>query len=155
MIFLVRHAKAGSRSDFHGEDDSTRPLSKAGWRQSKALVDRLLAAGATGPLLASPYARCVQTLGPLAEQLSADVVIDHRLAEGQRFEPMLDLMTTTPNGTVLCSHGDMIPAVMAALERRGCNIENEPNWKKATVWVLTRDNEGHFTHAACWPPPAE
>ena len=37
MLYLVRHAKAGSRHDFHG-NDRLRPLSKAGHRQAEALA---------------------------------------------------------------------------------------------------------------------
>ena len=39
MLYLVRHAKAGSSHDFTG-DDRLRPLSPAGRRQAKALADR-------------------------------------------------------------------------------------------------------------------
>ncbi|HEY4331554.1 MAG TPA: phosphoglycerate mutase family protein [Ilumatobacteraceae bacterium] len=152
MIFLVRHAKAGSR-DNELPDDTVRPLSKAGWRQAGALVRPLLAAGAAGPLVASPYVRCVETLRPLAKRIGTRVARDGRLAEGQSFIPMLELMAASPDGAVLCSHGDMIPEVVKALVRRGCTINTEPNWKKASVWVLHRDDEGVFIDAECWPPP--
>src|SRR5262249_37502913 len=148
----VRHAKAGHR-DPSVVDDRPRPLTPGGWRQAKALVERLVDAGAAGPLLSSSYLRCIQTLEPLGEHLGQSVVIDDRLAEGNSFTPMLDLMHDPPDGSVLCSHGDMIPDVMAALERRRCEITTEPNWKKGSVWLLTRDRRGRFVSAAAWPPP--
>lgn len=153
MIFLVRHAKAGDR--IHDpREDRKRPLSKPGWAQAEALAVSLLAAGATGPLISSPFVRCRQTLVPLGKQLGEDVRKDACLAEAQPFEPMLDLLQHTPDGSVLCSHGDMIPDMIAGLQRRGCVIINEPQWKKGSVWVLERAEDGSFVRAEAWPPPA-
>ncbi|MEO6123706.1 MAG: phosphoglycerate mutase family protein [Ilumatobacteraceae bacterium] len=153
MVFLVRHAKAGHRNDDH-PDDSLRPLTESGWDQSRAIVDTLIAAGATGPLFASPFTRCQQTLQPLGQQLDLPVTPDHRLAEAQPFLPVLEMIADLPDGAVLCSHGDLIPDVIDALHRRGCRIITEPNWKKASVWSLGRDDDGRVTTASAWPPPA-
>mgnify|MGYP000349545033 CR=1 FL=1 len=68
MLFLVRHAKAGSRSQWVG-DDRLRPLSNKGRTQSEVLADRL-APVATGMLVSSPYLRCIETLQPLARYTS-------------------------------------------------------------------------------------
>lgn len=152
MIFLVRHAKAGHR-DQSVVDDTLRPLTRNGWAQAEALVDRLIAAGAGAPLLASPYVRCMQTLEPLAARLGTPVEADRRLAEAQPFEPLLELLGSVPDGAVLCSHGDMIPDALGALDRRGLILTSAPNWKKASVWVLQRNADGVITHAAAWPPP--
>lgn len=152
MIFLVRHAKAGDRMH-DPREDRKRPLSKAGWAQAEALAVSLVAAGATGPLISSPYVRCRQTLVPLGKQLDQEVHKDASLAEAQPFEPMLDLLQRTPDGSVLCSHGDMIPDMIAGLERRGCVITNEPQWKKGSVWVLERAEDCSFVSAEAWPPP--
>ena len=152
MIFLVRHAKAGQRNDSVG-DDMQRPLSKAGWIQAHAIVAPLLEAGAARILLASPYVRCMQTLEPLAAALDLTVVADDRLAEAQSLSAMLEMIADQPDGAVLCSHGDMIPDTMAALQRRGCEFIGEPNWKKASVWVIERDASGNATTAHCWAPP--
>lgn len=153
MIFLVRHAKAGDR--LHDpREDRKRPLSKPGWAQAELLAGSLLAAGATGPLLASPFVRCRQTLEPLGKRLGLEVVKDASLSEAQPFEPMLDLLQRTPDGSVLCSHGDMIPDMIAGLQRRGCEVINEPQWKKGSVWALERAEDGTFVSAQAWPPPA-
>lgn len=154
MLYLVRHAKAGSRRDWDG-DDQLRPLSKAGRTQAKKLAKRLIAEHPSS-LISSPYVRCMQTLEALALRLDTDVISDERLAEGDDFSGALELVETVPDGTVLCSHGDIIPATMAALERRGCRILSEPDWRKATVWVLTRERTGagtSITTATVWPPP--
>jgi 8-oxo-dGTP diphosphatase len=150
VLFLVRHAKAGSRKDWDG-DDVLRPLSNRGWRQAEALVAPL-AADAT-VLMSSPYVRCMQTLKPLADRLGLTVVANERLAEGDDARGALALIESAPHGTVMCSHGDVIPATMAALERRGCEILTSPDWRKASVWVLHRADDGAINRAEVWPPP--
>jgi phosphohistidine phosphatase SixA len=151
MLYLVRHAKAGSRTEWLG-DDRRRPLSGKGERQAVALAERL-APLATGTVVSSPYLRCVQTLEPLAERVGSAVVEDERLAEDTGYDGALALLGELPDGSVLCSHGDVIPATMAALQRRGCAILTEPDWSKASVWVITRAADGSFTDASVWPPP--
>jgi 8-oxo-dGTP diphosphatase len=151
-LYIVRHAKAGSRSNFDG-DDIDRPLSSNGWHQAKLLGAKLATRSPTA-LIASPFIRCIQTLEPLAELCDLDVRTDDRLAEDQPFEPVLELLAEVADGTVLCSHGDIIPATMAALQRRGCRFLNEPDWRKATVWRLERTATGEFESAKVTSPPS-
>lgn len=153
-LYLVRHAKAGPRRMWTG-DDRQRPLTRSGWRQAELLAERL-AEHAPTRLLSSPYVRCVQTLEPLARALDREIEIAAELAECSALPDVMDLLTSVPDGSVLCSHGDMIPEVIAALERRGALITGEPDWRKATTWVLERVGEGRqdaFTTAEVWPPP--
>jgi 8-oxo-dGTP diphosphatase len=149
-LYLVRHAKAGSRNGFDG-DDVDRPLSTAGWRQANALAERLAGIGPTC-LVSSPYVRCVQTLEPLAALTDLVIAVDDRLAEEQPFEGVLALLADLPDGAVLCSHGDVIPATIDALVRRGMQLRNEPDWRKASTWLLHR-RHGDVHHATVWPPP--
>jgi 8-oxo-dGTP diphosphatase len=149
-LYLVRHAKAGSRRDWDG-DDMVRPLSKKGWRQAEALSARLAPLGVVS-LHTSPYLRCRQTLEPLGRALGLDVVDEPALTEGGPFEPVLDLLARLPDGAVLCSHGDIIPDTMAALVRRGCEVRSEPDWRKGSVWVLERGASG-IESAVVWAPP--
>ena len=151
-LYLVRHAKAGERRLWH-DDDVDRPLSKKGHKQAELVARRLVQKGSPALLLSSPYVRCVQTLEPIAARLDVSVAIDQRLCEYEPFEPVLDLLAETPDGTVLCSHGDIIPATMAALERRGAEIRTPPDWRKASVWVLGRNKKQRIVHATVWPPP--
>ena len=151
VIYFVRHAKAGERRVWEG-DDEARPLSKLGWKQSEAIAKRLASKGATS-LYSSPYVRCVQTLEPLAERLRVDIELDRRLGEGEPFEPVLDLLREVAIGAVLCSHGDIIPDVIQALARRGMEVETRPDWRKATIWVLKRKGD-RITKGKVWPPPS-
>ena len=54
---------------------------------------------------------------------------------------MLDLIAEVKDGAVLCSHGDVIPATVEALVRRGMQLKTEPDWRKASVWVLRRKDD--------------
>ena len=83
-------------------------------------------------LISSPYVRCVETLEPTAQLIGATVAIDECLAEGSSTSTVLELIRSLPDGTALCSHGDVIPDTIAALERRGCKFTSPPDWRKAT-----------------------
>lgn len=150
-LYFVRHAKAGERRAWSGDDES-RPLSTKGHKQAR-LVSERLAGHAPTVLVSSPFVRCVQTLEPLAEMLGTSVTTDHRLAEGARFEDTLELLDELPDRAVLCSHGDVIPDVVDALVRRGLDVRSTPDWRKASVWVLHRSAAGNYTRAQVWPPP--
>lgn len=149
-LYLVRHAKAGSRRDWDG-DDALRPLSRKGWAQAEALADRLTDSSPT-TLRSSPYVRCRQTLEPLAARLGIEVVDDDALREGASFDETLRLLKSLPDGAVCCSHGDVIPETIAALHRQGLRVDREPVWSKGSVWLLERDGDD-FTTADLWPPP--
>ena len=151
QLYLVRHAKAGERRLWNG-DDIDRPLSKKGWKQAE-LVSKRLAALDPVLLCSSPYVRCAQTLEPLATRLGTTVETDQRLGEDEPVEPVLELLAAAPNRTVLCSHGDVIPATIGALQRHGAKLRTPPDWRKASVWVLTRNKKGTIVYATAWPPP--
>jgi 8-oxo-dGTP diphosphatase len=150
VIYLVRHAKAGERRVWEG-DDTARPLSKLGRKQSEAIAKRLAAKGVTS-LHSSPYVRCVQTLEPLAGRLGLEIQPDERLYEGAAFEPVLELLGEVASGAVLCSHGDIIPETIQALARRGMEVQTQPDWRKGSIWVLRRKGD-RITKGKVWPPP--
>jgi 8-oxo-dGTP diphosphatase len=150
-LYLIRHAKAGERRLWDG-DDLQRPLSPKGWKQSELLAKRLVKLD-VGTLHSSPYVRCVQTLEPLAQRLKRSIEIEPRLCEDEPFEPVLELLAEVSEGAVMSSHGDIIPATLAALERRGTQIRTPADWRKASVWVLTRNKHGDIVQATVWPPP--
>ncbi|MCB0968935.1 MAG: histidine phosphatase family protein [Ilumatobacter sp.] len=151
QLYLVRHAKAGERRLWDA-DDIERPLSKKGWKQAE-LVGKRLAKLEPEVLLSSAYVRCIQTLEPLGERIDVKVEVDERLTEYEPVEPLLELIREAPKGTVMCSHGDLIPAAIDRLKRGGAKIATQPDWRKASVWVLQRSKNGTIVKATAWPPP--
>jgi 8-oxo-dGTP diphosphatase len=149
-LFLVRHAKAGERSRWTGPDQA-RPLSGKGRAQADALA-RLLADRVRGRILSSPYLRCVQTVEPLARKVGLAVEPTDALAEGRPFEPVLALVAGVPDGSVLCSHGDLVPDVIEALRRRGATIAGAVDWRKGVTWVLDREGDAVVRAHALAPP---
>lgn len=157
-LFVVRHVKAGSRSDWNG-DDEARPASKSGRRQAAAIARRL-APEQVSALVSSPFLRCRQSLEPLGELTGLAIVDDDRLREGATLDETLAVVVESPDRAVLCSHGDVIPDLIKGLVRRGMELTGEPDWRKATIWVLvdardagTPDDDQLFTTATVEPPP--
>lgn len=147
-VLLVRHAKAGDRSRW-GDDDRSRPLTEAGRAQAAGLVGDIDLVPLA--LYSSPHVRCVETLQPLAVAFGLEVNIDDRLAEGTDLEPALDLLHEVPDGSVLCSHGDVIPMLIDALLRRGMVLDSTvPGVKKGSWFALSRN--GDAWERAVWHP---
>jgi phosphohistidine phosphatase SixA len=149
-LYLVRHAKAGSRSGWVGPDQK-RPLSKGGREQADALARNMAAAPVTR-VVSSPYVRCMETVSPLAEKVGVAVEPHEALAEGHTVNAAIELLVSLPDHAVVCSHGDVIPAVVDALVRQGMQVQGEPDWRKGVVWVLERDGD-EFVRAVALPPP--
>jgi broad specificity phosphatase PhoE len=158
-LYVVRHSHAGSRSNWSG-DDRLRPLSKKGRRQAASLATRLADirsdtgdGGRVTRLISSPSVRCVETLEPLAEQLSLPIEEDSRLAEGSNGDAALALAQELQQAgtvTVLCSHGDVIPELLWKLKANGTVFHDELTWPKGSVWVLDGD-AAHWTDAHFLP----
>lgn len=149
-VYLVRHAKAGDREAWT-EDDRLRPLSRKGRLQAEALV-AMFQDVPVDRVLTGPSDRCVQTVRPLA--LAHRIPLEERetLAEGADAQAALSLMRSSGGTLVVCSHGDVIPAMMRTLAERGLSVEDPSLCKKGSTWVLERDG-GLFTEARYVPPP--
>ena len=149
-LFLVRHAKAGKRSQWD-DDDSMRPLVAEGVRQSEVIAEAIAPLQPTA-LFSSPYVRCMQTLEPLSNATGLEVAPHELLAEGVDFIRTVEWIHTLADGAVMCSHGDVIPEVIDALERRGMEVNGFRESRKGSVWVLDH-LAGKFTSGHAWPPP--
>jgi broad specificity phosphatase PhoE len=148
--FFVRHAKAGSRRRFEG-DDTLRPLSRNGRPQAEAIKD-LLAHRDIARVLTSPFTRCIQTVEPLAEQLGLEVEIEEKLGEGHDWRHALKLIQTAQEPIALCSHGDVIGDLMYHLAERGIPLDDD-RIEKGSTWVLQVE-DGDIVKARYLPPPA-
>lgn len=78
-VLLVRHARAGHRESYSG-NDIHRPLDAKGRKQAQALVAELLPFG-PGAVHSAPLERCIATVAPLAEAVGAVVQMEPLLAE--------------------------------------------------------------------------
>lgn len=152
-MYLVRHAKAGSRRKWDGPDH-VRPLSRKGRRQAEALVD-LLADRPITAVVSSPYVRCVETVQPLADKLGLPVEEDGRLSEDAAPTAAVELLRRMASTTaVLCSHGDLIPAVLdAVVATDGLVLPPDYPYAKGSAWELDADGP-RFVAARYLPPPA-
>lgn len=149
MIFLVRHAHAGSSANWPGPD-SGRPLSDRGQLQAKRIAEALFADGATA-VVSSPFLRCVQTVGPLAMMLGGEVEESMDLAEGAAGDRAARLLTTAPDGTVLCTHGDVLHELLGFLAAVGAPVDPGLQFEKGAVLRLER--EGNRITSAQYEPP--
>ena len=149
-LYIVRHAKAGKRSEWDGPD-ALRPLSDKGWEQSHAIAETLIDLKPSA-LISSPAVRCMQTLEPLSKLTKIKIVTDQRLFENGDVAKMIELLEDAQDSTVISSHGDMIPEAIKLLQRRGMEIKSKPDWRKASIWVVERTKNG-FTSAVVMAPP--
>jgi 8-oxo-dGTP pyrophosphatase MutT (NUDIX family)/phosphohistidine phosphatase SixA len=150
-LYLLRHAKAGDRRDWT-EDDLHRPLTKKGRWQSEALVAQFRDLP-LDRVLSSPYDRCTQTVRPLAIARRLPLEETAVLAEGAELAETVAFLHELSGAAVLCSHGDVIPAVVLHLAERGAPMAGREDWKKGSTWVLERDG-GLFTGARHLDAPA-
>jgi 8-oxo-dGTP pyrophosphatase MutT (NUDIX family)/phosphohistidine phosphatase SixA len=147
VVLLVRHAKAGSRNQWDGED-ALRPLSASGREQSRQLAD-LLALFGPERITSAPPVRCRETVEPLAQRLGLPVTDEPLLGEDDYWvDPAAGRarfreIAAAPGVTVACSQGGVIPDLVGALAT-GANLpgvdpDDVPS-RKASTWVLTFDD---------------
>jgi len=148
-VYLVRHADAGNRTQW-SELDRVRPLSESGWRQAESLVS-LFADATLSRVLTSSYLRCRQTVEPLARARRLTLEYDDRLIEGADTGAAWELISGVGDGSVLCSHGDVVSAVVIHLDRAGIPLEGGRRWEKCSIWALEVD--GGTVHRGRYIPP--
>jgi 8-oxo-dGTP diphosphatase len=139
VVDLLPHCSSTPRGGWAGSNEE-RPLSATGMREAEVLA-AVAAEGVQG-VYTSPALRCRQSVGPLAAVAGVPVVVDERLREGfdepadwvggvfapigqalggawtaARGVAVLDEVVARHQGAraVVCSHGDLIPVVLAHL----------------------------------------
>jgi len=117
VILLIRHAWAGERSEWEG-DDRRRPLDERGRRQSEELVE-LLAPYELARILSSPYDRCVQTVEPLAAARGVEVELNEALAEERQQDDGASLVRSLAGDTAVSCHGGLSEAVCRLHLKKG------------------------------------
>ena len=147
-LYLIRHGSAGVRN---GADphDADRHLDEKGTRQARRIVDHLGEVDLT-EVYSSPLPRCVETVQPLADRLGLEVLLDRRLGEGAALEQAWELLEEVATHDVaLCSHGDVIPELVAREQRRGMRVVEPTGFAKGSVWAL-RDWNGTHHYKGTW-----
>jgi 8-oxo-(d)GTP phosphatase len=140
-VLLVRHARAGDRLAWVG-DDMLRPLDEKGRKQAKRLAKTLAKLGATR-LVSSPSLRCVQSFEPAAKRLALSLEEREELAEGASAEQVLALLEELGDSVpALSTHGDVIADL----------IGWDKKCKKGSIWVLELD--GRDVRPESYLPPA-
>jgi 8-oxo-(d)GTP phosphatase len=153
-LILVRHASAGSKSDWHKSDES-RPLDARGRQQAKMLA-RLLRCFGAARVFSSPAERCTATVRPFAESEGAEVehvdalaVSAHGRKKGAR-QPAADprahdaaraVASAAADGrpAVICAHRENMPLLLdAACRQLGAAAPAGPPLRKSEFWVLHR-----------------
>ncbi|MFP5072093.1 NUDIX hydrolase [Pseudonocardia nantongensis] len=146
-VVLVRHAKAGSRRSWTGDDD-LRPLSGTGHSQADRLAGFLPRFG-PDRLVTAPPLRCAQTIGPLADKTGLGEPVPEPLLGEHRYweDPDAGLrrfreLAAVSGVSVLCSQGGVIPDVVETLlDDAGVDAGGVPS-HKASTWVLGFDARG-------------
>lgn len=153
-ILLVRHAHAGVRGTWPG-DDLERELSDRGRSEAQAIAEQWADAGVTA-VLSSRAVRCVDTVRPLADRLGLAVEEDPRLLEGAtpsktlawlEGDEVLDDFEGDADTIVACSHGDVIGGIIERLHGRGTDLLDADGgashglqWPKGSTWELEVDD---------------
>lgn len=112
-LLVVRHAQAGRRSAYKG-DDRERPLTARGRARAEALVP-LLSSYRPQRVLSSPFVRCCETVQPIAEALGLGVESVAELSEGHGRQAVRLMRTMAGESAILCTHGDVATALLEAL----------------------------------------
>ena len=140
-LLLMRHAKAGKRSDYSG-DDRLRPLDKMGRRQARDSV-AVLSAFDPQRVLAADRVRCEQTVRPLAEKLGLPVQSAPALSDEAWGDDAAAGMAAVqqvlaqPGTSLICSQGGAIPALLGQL-----GVPGSPLCRKGSVWALSMAERG-------------
>lgn len=136
VVVLVRHAKAGKRTQWEG-DDRLRPLDKAGRRQARALVS-FLSTFAPSRVVSADRVRCVQTVVPFATVAGLDVEIGPAFADEAYLDDadasqaaLLEIAKSAP-AAVVCSQGTAVPGLVSDLTGMAGTTA-----RKGGAWVLS------------------
>ena len=137
VIVLVRHGRAGKRSEWKGED-SDRPLDKVGRRQAQRLLE-LLPHFAPERVYSADIVRCMQTVEPLAEALGVPLQAERVFADESyagapaATEDAVLALAKPGKVSVVCSQGVTIPGLV---ERLGRGVVPSDT-RKGAFWVLS------------------
>ncbi|MEO3787891.1 NUDIX domain-containing protein [Actinocorallia sp. B10E7] len=148
-VIVLRHASAGEKR-YWQDRDLVRPLDDRG-RWEAAELSRLLRAYAPRRLVSSATARCVESLLDYASAMGVPFVAEQDFTlnsttperAAARFRELLGSRDGTDgnsglDGLVVCTHGELIPA-LARAACPGERLPEDPSLRKASFWVFHRE----------------
>jgi 8-oxo-dGTP diphosphatase len=137
MVLLVRHARAGKRSEWRGPDRK-RPLDVVGEAQAARLV-KLLTLFRPDRIVSADLVRCIDTVRPLADHLGLQVRVDAVFGDEQfdqsptATEDAVLALAKPGKVTIVCSQGVTIPGLV---DRLGRGVRDSDT-RKGTFWALS------------------
>jgi 8-oxo-(d)GTP phosphatase len=149
-LILVRHASAGRKAGWPG-DDQSRPLDARGAADAQALAGLLACFAPTARVISSPALRCSDTVRPFAAGFGGTVEAEACLAPYRRspgyssrtdladaLRRLLSAIVAARQPAVLCLHRENLPDVLAAAcSALGATaaVPTDPALPKGGFWV--------------------
>ena len=137
VVLLVRHARAGKRSEWRGPDRK-RPLDVVGEGQAARLAN-LLALFRPDRIISADLVRCVDTVRPLGDRLGLPVRVDPVFGDEEfvhspnATEDAVLALAKPGKVSVVCSQGVTIPGLV---DRLGRGVRDSDT-RKGTFWALS------------------
>jgi 8-oxo-dGTP pyrophosphatase MutT (NUDIX family) len=146
-LILVRHASAGARDGWPGDDD-LRPLDARGEAAAAALAALFACFAPRARVVSSPALRCMQTVQPYAAGFGGMVEADAGLAlpgrsarpdraGGDSLRKLVSGLVAAADPAVACLHRENLPpALLAACSALGAVPPVDPSLPKGGFWVV-------------------
>jgi 8-oxo-(d)GTP phosphatase len=149
-LIVVRHAPAGRKADWPGEDES-RPLDAHGAANARTLAGLLACFAPVARVISSPALRCTETVRPFAATFGGTVeaeaclvpygrsaVFSSRTDQADALRRLLSGLVADRRPAVLCLHREILPDVLAEV----CSalgapaaVPADPSLPKGGFWV--------------------
>lgn len=139
-VLLIRHAKAGNRESWTGED-RLRPIDRAGAKQARRIAE-IVPCWHPDRIGSADLLRCTQTVVPLAETLALPVETEPTMSEeAYAADPVAAVarvreLAAVGGTSAISSQGGAIPGIIADLaDADGLDLPEVPA-KKGSMWAL-------------------
>jgi 8-oxo-(d)GTP phosphatase len=140
MVVLVRHADAGSRSEWAADPntghDDDRPLDEIGRKQVAALTP-LLSLFKPARIYSAPLVRCIDTVAEIGLPVRTDTVFaEDTEASPSAVADRLRALVVESGRIVVASQGGVIPETVAELHPGNAIASQTYKTPKGSGWVL-------------------
>jgi 8-oxo-(d)GTP phosphatase len=146
-LTLVRHASAGHKADWPG-DDLSRPLDPQGERDARSLSSLLRCFGVSR-VISAPAERCLATVRPYAVAIGASIEVESAFdvpgpdgpvrGAGAAAEKAAAALAAANEPVVICAHRENLPVLLAAAcAQLGAQPPTKTPLRKGEFLVLHR-----------------